>query len=162
MKSLSKKSSLGLLLVILLTGGLIFLAYEKEVIFPQSNAIGSPEFGAMLASDVYEDPALQPNQRPAPFNVDILISKCKTTQPSVTLRVVIKDSNEKENVLPGGYSYLWEVNGAIAGKGPVLACFCARSATVTVTRISDFQRVRKTVRLRVCDAKEDLPNYEEF
>lgn len=165
MKLLSKKTGLGLIAVLLVAGALAFFACEKEVLFPQSNAAEYPDFDAMLPSDVYDLATIEPISMPLPFDFDFIVTKCgdKTAKPRVTLKVVIKEFNEPNKLVkPERYSYRWEVNREVVGTGPELACFCAKSAKLTVTRMADNQRVGKTIRLWVCSERKPQSANEEL
>jgi hypothetical protein len=162
MNTLVKKSSLGMVVLLLVAGVLAFFACEKETLFPQGNATVPTDFEAMLVGndpEIAEVEAITPNP---PFDFRIAISSCKTAKPKVTLRVVINElyQVDKSNV-PAKYKYEWVVNRAIVGRGPELACFCANSASVTVTRMADSKWVRKTVGLKMCNPQQSAANYLE-
>ncbi len=161
MKFPAKKSSLGLIVLLCTIGLLTFLACEKEILVPQGNTNVYPDFEAMFVGDVPDVAEFQAYPVPPPFDFKVVMTKCKTTQPRVSLRVVIDDENSADKILPERYKYLWTVNGVEVGKGPILDCFCARSATVTVSRMADHQNVTKTIWLWVCNAKEPSIYYED-
>ncbi len=89
MNALVKKSRLGLFVLLLVAGALAFFACEKETLFPQSNATVPTDFEAMLVGDGPEIAEIESITPTTTFDFKIVMSKCKTAQPKVTLRVVI-------------------------------------------------------------------------
>lgn len=163
MNFLSKKSIFGLIVFLLLAGTLIYLSNNREIQASTSNADMSSNPTAMLVSNIADETSDVLN---TPFDFKVVMSKCtnKTTKPLVTLEVVILGISEHEKGIglkPELYSYQWVADGAVLPeRSPVLACFCARKVDVTVTRLKDGARVRKSVRLYVCNTK--VPEvYEE-
>lgn len=153
----AKKSGLVLLVVLLVAGLVVLLAGGKNAFSRDANASVNPDTEAIMVENMPELAVIEPdNERPRPpFEVKILITRCKSAVPKVKLEAVVgRDNGDKPPTPtpPAKYSFVWEVNGVIAGRGPVLDCFCAPKATVIVTRLSDRKVVRKTVKLMMCNS----------
>ncbi len=161
MKIFAKKSNVGLIAILFAIGVLTFLSCQKETLHPKSDAFVGPDFKAIVVNDAPDMPESQALTAPLPFDVVIEMSKCKKLTPSVSLKATAKDTNTEEKDLQPKYKYQWKVDGTLVGTGAELGCFCAKGATVIVTRLSDNKKVAKYIRLYTCDAGGAVVNYEE-
>jgi hypothetical protein len=161
MKIFAKKSNAGLIAILFAIGALTFFSCQKENLQPKSDAFANPDFKVLALNDAPGMPEYEALIAPLPFDFNIELSKCKNLKPSITLKVTVKDNgNEVKHAQPK-YKYLWKVDGAEAGTSAELGCFCAKNATVIVTRLADNRKVAKTVRLYACDTGEAVGSYEE-
>ncbi len=164
MKNTMKKIIHGLFSLLLMAGLMAFLACQKESIFPKGNTIVPIAKGAIGVGDISETNGFEVYPAPQPFNFEIETSKCKTTQPKINLEVVIVDNTAADKFkLPSKFKYKWEVNGKVVGTDPMLPCFCADAVTVTVTRVADNKKVKKSMRLWVCNTVDaNATDYESY
>lgn len=161
MKIFAKKSNAGLFAILFAIGALTFLSCQKETLHPKSDAFVGSDFKAIVASDAPGMPETHALTAPLPFDIVIEMSKCKKLTTSISLKATVKDTNTEEKDLQPKYKYQWKVDGALVGTGAELGCFCAKGATVIVTRLSDGAKAAKYIRLWACDGGDAVVNYEE-
>ncbi len=161
MKIFAKKSNAGLIAILFAIGALTFLSCQKETLHPKSVAALDSEFISTAIDDDSDMPEFQALTAPLPFDIIIEMSKCKKLTPSVSLKATVKDTNTEQKDMQPKYKYQWKVDGTLVGTGAELGCFCAKGATVIVTRLSDNKKAAKYIRLWACDAGDAVVNYEE-
>jgi hypothetical protein len=92
---------------------------------------------------------VNPNEPKPVFYFDVLQSTC--TREGVTLEVFMPGND----IRPGEYTFLWEIDGNKAGHAQRQECVCGSKATVTVTQSSTGKRaVREIILPRACGSND--------
>jgi len=107
----------------------LFCSCEKEPIL-------TPTTPPIVEKDVATD-------RAVPFEFTIQKTPCLLEKVNVSVDI--------EN--PNSYGFLWQVDGNKEGHLQKLdGCQCGNAATVTVTRLSDGARIKRSIGLPSCSA----------
>ncbi len=91
-----------------------------------------------------EDPLAMEAMTPlADFDFELTMQACFAEKSLIILDI---EASEK-------YSFLWEINGSKGGheQSPSI-CYCGTEATVSVTRMEDGLRKKKSINLPACES----------